>query len=138
MRLTAHIRYTGGALLLPAQDPYDREVVLEEAAFCARRHGAVVMQLGTTQVRISRIDESVGCGGCAEPIAVLNFVVDGEPLCARCARHRLHCAAANERDGAAGRGAGSDSAGRRRPSRRMRRVGAASLLRRALGDGRLA
>jgi len=31
MGQVAHIRYDGGALLLPAQDPYDRELVFEEA-----------------------------------------------------------------------------------------------------------
>lgn len=46
MDQVAHIRYEGGALLLPAQNPYDREIVFEEAKFCARRYGIASMQLG--------------------------------------------------------------------------------------------
>ena len=53
MAQVAHIRYEGGALLLPAQDPYEREVVFQEAEFCARRHGSVGVQLGRREVRIS-------------------------------------------------------------------------------------
>lgn len=92
MRLTAHITYEGGALLLPAQDPYDRQIAFEEAECCARRHGMVRVQFGSTPMRIRRVHDGVDvCDTCRQPIATLCFLLDGLRACPRCARQRMHC-----------------------------------------------
>lgn len=94
MGQVAHIRYDGGALLLPAQDPYDREVVFEEAEFWARRRGTVGLQLGRKQMRISSsaVDARVACATCHQPVGVTRFLIDRQCVCSQCARRWLGCA----------------------------------------------
>jgi hypothetical protein len=89
----AHIRYDGGALLLPAQDPYDRELVFEEAEFCARRHGSVGVRLGRTEIRISLADATVPCEDCHHPVGLLAFVIERHRFCAHCAKRCMGCRA---------------------------------------------
>jgi hypothetical protein len=93
MGQVAHIRYEGGAVLLPAQDPYDREVVFEEAEFCARRHGTVGVQVGRKQMRVSPSTTGIRkvCDTCREPLGVLTFLVDRRPLCVHCAKQYMGC-----------------------------------------------
>lgn len=93
MAQIAHIRYEGGALLLPAQDPYDRQVVFEEAEFCARRHGTVGVQFGRKEMRISMSpDEArVPCAECRQPVGLMGFLIDRRRVCSRCAKRRMGC-----------------------------------------------
>jgi hypothetical protein len=93
MGQVAHIRYDGGALLLPAQDPYDREVVFEEAEFCARRHGSVGVQLGRKEMRVSTSAAHVRmpCHSCRQPVGPMSFLVDRRLLCAHCAKQHMGC-----------------------------------------------
>jgi hypothetical protein len=93
MGQVAHIRYDGGALLLPAQDPYDREIVFEEAEFCARRHGAVGVQFGRREmrIRISAADAIVPCEDCHTPIGLLSFLIDRHLFCSHCAKRCMGC-----------------------------------------------
>lgn len=93
MGQVAHIRYDGGAVLLPAQDPYEREVVFEEAEFCARRHGTVGVQVGQKQMRVSpsAADGRRPCYACRQPMGMLTFLVDRRPYCAHCAKQYLGC-----------------------------------------------
>jgi hypothetical protein len=89
MRLIAHITYPGGALVLPAHDPYDRQLVLQQAEACARRYGAVGLEVGGKQVRIHRTVADSACDICARPCAALSFAMDGRRLCTRCVRQRI-------------------------------------------------
>ena len=93
MGQVAHIRYAGGALLLPAQDPYDRQVVFEEAEFCARRHGTVGVQLGRKEIRISRsaTDARIACATCRAPVGLTSFLIDRHCVCSHCARRWMGC-----------------------------------------------
>jgi hypothetical protein len=88
MDQVAHIRYEGGALLLPAQNPYDREIVFEEAKFCARRYGIASMQLGRKQlgISISEADARIPCAKCGKPIGLVSFLVDRQRFCTPCAK----------------------------------------------------
>jgi hypothetical protein len=88
MQQVAHIRYQGGALLLPAHNPYDREMVFEEAEFCARRYGSVGVQVGRKemQIRAAAAETLLPCGTCQQPIARMTFVIEGQRICGRCAR----------------------------------------------------
>jgi hypothetical protein len=90
----AHIRYQGGALLLPAQDPYDREIVFEEAEFCARRHGSVGVLLGRKEIRISlSANESRSpCSECRRAVGLTSFLIDRHRVCSSCARRLMGCA----------------------------------------------
>jgi hypothetical protein len=89
MRLIAHITYPGGALVLPAHDPYDRQLVLQQAEACARRYGAVGLEVGGKQVRIHRTVADAACDLCSRPCAALSFAMDGGRLCTRCVRQRI-------------------------------------------------
>jgi len=93
MGQVAHIRYDGGALLLPAQDPYDREVVFQEAEFCAKRHGSAGLQLGRTRMRISIADDAAAiCAHCHLRLGLLSFLIDRLEVCGSCARGDLNAA----------------------------------------------
>ena len=88
----AHIRYDGGALLLPAQEPYDREVVFQEAECCARLHGTAGVQLGRTQMRVSVSDDvTVACARCRARVGLLSFLIGQLRVCGHCARRSLGC-----------------------------------------------
>ncbi len=89
----AHIRYDGGALLLPAQDPYDRELVFEEAESCARRHGSVGVQFGRKQMRINLADVDMPCEHCRHPVGLLSFIIEQRRYCGHCAKRAMGCAA---------------------------------------------
>src|SRR5690606_28898996 len=87
----AHIRYDGGALLLPAQDPYDRELVFEEAESCARRHGSVGVQFGRTEMRINLGAADAPCESCRHPVGLLSFVIEHRRFCGHCAKRTMGC-----------------------------------------------
>lgn len=88
----AHIRYDGGALLLPAQDPYERELVFEEAECCARRHGSADVQLGRKEIWIRVADVHMPCEGCRHPVGLLSFVIEHHRYCNHCAKRSMGCA----------------------------------------------
>jgi hypothetical protein len=95
MGQVAHIRYSGGALVLPAQDPYDREVIFEEAEFCARRHGSVGVQLGRKEMRISLTagEARSACARCRKPVGTTSFIIERLRICSACARRWMGCTA---------------------------------------------
>jgi hypothetical protein len=98
MGQVAHIRYDGGALLLPAHDPYDREVVFQEAEFCAKRHGSAGLELGRTRMRVSIADDaSAVCAHCHLRLGALTFLIDRLELCGHCARRGLRSRSASHR-----------------------------------------
>lgn len=87
----AHIRYEGGALLLPAQDPYDRQLVFEEAESCARRHGSVGVQFGRKEMVINLVAGRTACESCHHPMGLLSFVIDHRSYCSHCAKRAMGC-----------------------------------------------
>lgn len=84
----ATIRFEAGALLLPANDPYDREVVFEQADFYARRHGSIDIQIGRAQMRAACASGRVGqtCAGCEEPLRAVIFQVGERKFCTHCVK----------------------------------------------------
>jgi hypothetical protein len=88
MMQMATIRFDGGALLLPARDPYEREVVFEQADFYARRHGSVGVRLGRSEFRVARsLTAGVGaCFRCHQPLRTVRVEMDGRRICTNCAK----------------------------------------------------
>jgi hypothetical protein len=84
----AKISFDAGALLLPANDPYDREVVFEEADFYARRHGSVDLQIGPSAMRAACSAEPPGmlCAHCHEPVRAVTFHVGERRFCTQCVK----------------------------------------------------
>jgi hypothetical protein len=88
----AHIRSENGALLLPAGEPYDRQLVFEEAEARARRYGSVALQIGAADMRLARsgVDAPGSCANCLQAIGYITYFVGGRHLCASCGQHSLH------------------------------------------------
>jgi hypothetical protein len=84
----AHIRFDGGALLLPARDPYDREVVFEQAEFYVRRYGTVALQLGRADLRAARSESESGlpCSRCHKPVGWIGYHLREKRFCSHCAK----------------------------------------------------
>lgn len=91
MMQIAQIRSEHGALLLPAGEPYDRELVFEEAEFRARRDGAVGLRIGSAEVRVARSDRfsSHACNECSCAVGPVSYLVRGRHLCAGCAKRAI-------------------------------------------------
>jgi hypothetical protein len=86
MLQTAQIRFNGGALLLPARDPYDREVVFEEAEFYVRRHGSVALQIGRAWLRVARSESESGlpCSHCHRAVGWVGYHRGERRFCSHC------------------------------------------------------
>jgi hypothetical protein len=84
----AKIRFDAGALLLPANDPYDREVVFEQADFYARRHGSVDLEIGRAEMRAAcgAVRPGMVCAGCHEPLRAVIFQVAERRFCTACVK----------------------------------------------------
>ena len=90
MTQIAQIRSDGGALLLPARDAYDREVVFEQAEFYARRNGAVDLQIGQAAVRVSRSGGwDKPCMRCHRPVGMVSYHFHARRLCTHCVKSSL-------------------------------------------------
>lgn len=83
----AKISFAGGERLMPARNGYDRELVFDEAEFCARRHGRARLQLSRSALVISVAPETpCQCTRCDKPADRLIFELGDRTLCRRCAR----------------------------------------------------
>jgi hypothetical protein len=93
MSQTATIRFNAGSLLLPASDPYEREVVFEQADFYARRHGAALVQLGDAKLRAAHSGRASGvaCARCHHPLRAVSFEVAERQFCIHCAKYAVRC-----------------------------------------------
>ncbi len=89
MNRLARINFNGGTRLMPARNRYDRELIFEEAEFCARRHGAITLELGDAALHIDHTPNAAPrlCGACGGPIGGLVFSLPERALCGRCARN---------------------------------------------------
>ena len=83
----ARISFSGGERLMPARNGYDRELVFDEAEFCARRHGHARLELNRSAILIRVVDDvPAPCARCAKPADRLTFAFGDRMLCRRCAR----------------------------------------------------
>ena len=84
----ARISFAGGARLMPARNGYDRELVFDEAEFCARRHGAARLELDRAAILISvaAAEAAEICARCRKVADRLTFALGNRLLCRRCAR----------------------------------------------------
>jgi hypothetical protein len=87
----AQIRSAHSSILLPAGDPYDRELVFAEAESRARRHGSVGLQIGSAEMRVACSEEHprARCTGCLRSIGPVSYVVHGHRLCTSCAKRSV-------------------------------------------------
>ena len=87
----ATIRAFENAIVLPAADDYDRQLVLQAAQSFARRHGASTLFIGGTQVQLICADVPLRslCARCHQPVARIAYRLAADLLCAGCMRRRV-------------------------------------------------
>jgi len=82
----AVLRSRIGSLVLPADNPYDLELLLQAAAANARSYGIVALTVGRIDMRVTRREaERTQCTGCLRVAHPVHFLVDRSSLCERCA-----------------------------------------------------
>lgn len=91
MHDTACIRWAGNAVLLPAENAYDRELVFEEAEFTARHYGKAGLKIGHTEMRVACSLElrGVPCARCGAPIKIVSYLVGRRRICILCAKNAI-------------------------------------------------
>ena len=83
----ARISFDGGALLMPARQPYDCELVFQAATSYARRYGAVLLEMRGRPMTVTASEtEEDPCDACGRTRGALTFHVVGSALCVECAR----------------------------------------------------
>lgn len=83
----AKIIFSGGERLMPARNGYDRELVFDEAEFCARRHGQARLEIDRNAMLISIVSGTPAeCARCGKSADRLTFALGDRKLCRRCAR----------------------------------------------------
>ncbi len=91
MKDVAHISFKGGGLIVPAQTPYERELLFENAEVYTKRHGSVRLKVNRRQWTISRPNgHREVCASCSRWLNNLTYRSDGQTLCGQCARRALH------------------------------------------------
>jgi len=87
----AQIRFPQGTRLMPADSPYDRQLLFEEAELCARRYGHARIEIERDMLHVQRAAAGAHlfCAGCAQQPAV-TFAIGTRRWCQRCAQQVLH------------------------------------------------
>lgn len=86
MKQIAILTTAAGALVMPARSPYERELLLDNAAFYAVRQGGASLQMCSSRrsLRVVRPQESAVCAHCARPVRTVAFEERGQTICRRC------------------------------------------------------
>lgn len=89
MNSVAHLSFVGGGLLLPARDPYDRELLVEHVVARARQNGGmrVVLHGRAWSVRLTPDTFTGSCARCSRILqaTLCATALGGAPYCVRCA-----------------------------------------------------
>jgi hypothetical protein len=91
MKSVAHISFEGGGLIVPAQTPYERELLFEHVEMSTKRHGCVRLDVNRGHWTISlRNGDREACTSCSRWLDNLIYRFGGQTLCGQCARRALH------------------------------------------------
>jgi len=93
MSEVATIHFDAGVLRLPANDPYERELLFEQANFYARRHGTVRVQFDDGKMRVARSTSKagMGCACCHHALRAVSVQVGERLFCIHCAKQAAAC-----------------------------------------------
>ena len=90
MKGVAHISFEGGGLIVPAQTPYEREMLFEHVEVSTKRYGRVWLDVNRGHWTISlRNGDREACASCSRWLNLI-YRFDGQTLCGQCARRALH------------------------------------------------
>lgn len=89
MNSVAHLSFAGGGLLLPARDPYERELLVEHIVARAQRNGGVRVALHRRAwcVQLTPDTFTGSCARCRRALQATWYATapGGVPHCLRCA-----------------------------------------------------
>ena len=87
----AKLSIPGGALVMPARSPYEREIVFDNAAFYAGRQGSADLELSSPRlsIRVVRVSHDDRCAICGQTGRQVAFVVGGVKQCRSCVPQKL-------------------------------------------------
>jgi hypothetical protein len=93
----ALLRARDSLLVLPAEDPYDLDLVFAAAEAHTRLHGQISLQIAGMSIRLLRRgpDRILACLTCSGNTHPINYIVRSSVLCGPCARSSLRFAALN-------------------------------------------
>lgn len=87
MKGLARIFSAGGTLLVPAETPYDRQLLFESVEDSTRRYGTVRLNLNRRDWRISLVNgSSQRCAECGRSADRLIYAAEDLCVCGGCAR----------------------------------------------------
>ena len=90
MKRIAHISFEGGGFIVPAQTPYDREVLIEHVEASTRRHGVIRLDVNNRRWEVCRNTANPEVrAACSRCPANSTYQFDGRVLCGECARRML-------------------------------------------------
>jgi hypothetical protein len=83
----ARIQMDGGALLLPARTPYEREVVLDHVRHRLRLYGFVHLEMNGRRCKVEPVAPAAGarCASCTRRVGTLACRIAAQMLCIDCA-----------------------------------------------------
>ena len=85
------IRFRDGALVMPARNGYDKEILFEEVEVRARRHGEATLEMNRREmlVRVAEHHRTDPCARCGNGMGLVAFDVGKLSFCRQCARKSL-------------------------------------------------
>ena len=87
---TAHISFAGGGLILPAQTPYECQLLFEHVEASAKQHEQVELSAKGRNWRISRKSARRElCARCCRSLQNLAYRGNGQNFCGQCVRLAL-------------------------------------------------
>jgi hypothetical protein len=90
MKHIAHISFHGGGLVLPAQTPYERELLMDHIEFAAKGKASIELDLDGRQWTVSSNSRRQEvCTSCDRQPGQLSFQRGIQILCGQCARRVL-------------------------------------------------
>ncbi len=90
MKGIARIAFGNGGFLVPAETPYDRQLLFEHVAQCARVHGQIRLSLDGGEWTVARADsQSRVCSVCDQQPDRLAYAKGQQTLCHPCACRTL-------------------------------------------------
>lgn len=87
----AKLSIPGGALVMPARSPYEREIVFDNAAFYAGRQGTADLELSSPRllIRVVKATPNDRCATCGQPGRQVAFMVGGTLQCRHCVSGKI-------------------------------------------------
>jgi hypothetical protein len=90
MHATAHISFEGGGLILPAQTPYEQQLLFEHVEASTKRYGHVGLSAKGRHwtISLNAVLRQL-CTRCPRLLQAFTYRSAGRNFCGHCVRHAL-------------------------------------------------